>query len=264
MKKLVFAALIAGSLLNVSCKKDPADAPTLPPSTSMDIDFSNFQEDGKTDSTAVDTTKFDHWGRAAIQAGVWNIVLTVNLAVPVLSFKEAFNHTPSYASKNEGWLWTYTVTNASGTYTAKLYGKIVGDSNEWRMLISKAGAFTDVEWYTGTSKNDNSGGSWKLNKNAFNVTEYLNIDWSRSGTKEEIKYTLVEAGIPEYGSYIEYGVDSSLTMDAFYNIYAAKDNHSVDIKWNRTTKEGNVVEPAHYGDNDPRCWDTTLHNTVCN
>lgn len=103
-----------------------------------------------------------------------------------------------------------------------------------------------------------------MNKNAYNATNYLDVDWTKSGSKKEIKYTAVEAGTDGYGSYIEYGVDTALTMDAHYNIHLAKDNHDVNIMWNRTTKEGKVKEPKHYLDDEYRCWNAQLKNSVCN
>ena len=261
MKKLLIATVIGATVLNMSCKKDPEDAPTIPPADTFEMDFSDFNDGGK---SAIDTTKRDHWGRAAIQVGVWQLILAGNLAIPVLSFKEAFNHTPSYVSKKEGWLWEYTVQNWTGTYTCKLYGKLNTSTTDWRMLISKSGSFTDVEWYTGTSQNDKSAGTWSLNKDALNVTPYLGIDWSKSGTVKTIKYTNINTGASGYGSYITHTVDSSKTLDANYVIHDVANNYKVDINWSRATKEGYSNEPGHYLDNDNRCWDSNLKNKVCN
>ncbi len=264
MKKLLFTLLIAGVLLNVSCKKDASEAPDLPPSESLSVDFSDFTNTNSRLAATFDTTKKDHFERAVIQVAVWNTIIAVNMAVPILSFKAAFNHTPTYASKNLGWLWTYSVTNNSGTYTCKLYGKFNSNSGtDWTMLISKANVFTDVEWYTGTSKLDGTGASWTLNKNAFNVTPYLDVTWSKSATKQEIKYTSIDAGTAGVGSYIEYGVDTTLAFESYYNIFAAENNHDVAIIWNKTSKEGKVKEEKHYLDNDYRCWNTTQTNAVC-
>jgi len=264
MKKLLFTLLIAGSLLNVSCKKDASEAPDLPPPESLSIDFSDFSNANSRTSAAIDTTKKDHWGRAVIQVAVWNVIIGVNMAVPALSFKEAFNHTPKYESKQLGWLWSYTVTNNSGTYTCKLYGKFNSNNGtDWTMLISKENAFTDVEWYTGNSKTDGTGGSWTLNKNALNVTPYLDVTWSKSTTKQEIKYTSIEAGNAGIGSYIEYGIDTTLAFESYYNIFAAQDNHDVAIIWNKTSKEGKVKEEKYYLDNDYRCWNATRTNAIC-
>lgn len=260
MKKILLATVIAVSVLNTSCKKDPEDAPTIPPQDTFEMDFSDFNSSGK---STVDTTKYDHWGRAAIQVGVWNVILTVNLAIPVMAYAESFNHVPSYVSKKEGWLWQYTVSNWTGSYTCKLYGLEDGTTVKWKMLISKSGSYTDVEWYTGVSQKDGSGGTWSLNKDPFNVTPYLGIDWSKAGATKNITYTNIEAGDAGNGSYISYTVDTTQALDANYIIYGKKDDYKVDIKWNRTTKEGNAIELGYYGDSNPRCWDSNVKNIVC-
>jgi len=262
MKKLIFAAIITGSLLNVSCKKDPADAPAIPPQSSLEVDFSDFSSSGKTDTVTAGSNSY--WRRSITHVVIWNIALTVNLAVPVASFKEAFNHTPKYVSKKKGWVWQYTVNHVSGTYTAKLYGKKESGEVHWRMLISKAGSYEDVEWYTGISQDDNTAGTWLLNKDPLNPATYMEVAWSVNGNKKQIKYTNVNAGDEAKGSYIEYGIDPSLSYDRYYNIYGAKDNYTVNIEWNKTSKIGHIKEEPFYNDSNWRCWDTSLSNTVCN
>ena len=59
MKKLLFATLIAGSLLNVSCKKDADDAPVLPDAETMEMNFSDFNSNNANRRTTVDTNKID-------------------------------------------------------------------------------------------------------------------------------------------------------------------------------------------------------------
>lgn len=265
MKKILFGAVIAGSLLNVSCKKDPSEAPSIPPQNTLEMDFSDFQESSKSTEDTVDLTQGWFWGRSVTHVAVWNIVLAVNLAVPVASYAEAFNHTPSYVSKSKGWLWQYTVNHESGVYTCKLYGKKEDDGNHWRMEISKEGSFTDVEWYTGISQEDKSAGSWTLNKNAFNVTPYLQVDWSKDANTgvEQIKYTNIETGTDGEGSYITYGIDPSKDFDAFYEIYGAKEDNTVSISWNTTDKNGQIVEEHFYGDDLPRCWNSQALNDTC-
>jgi len=262
MKKLILTAIIAGSLLNVSCKKDPADAPRIPPESSLDADFSDFEGTGITDT--VTTGEGWYWGRSITHVVFWNVALTVNLAVPVTSFKEAINHTPKYVSKKKGWLWQYTVYHATGTYTAKLYGKKETGEVHWKMLISKDGAYEDVEWYTGVSKDDNSSGTWNLNKDPLNPKAYMSVAWSVTGVKKEIKYTLIESGNIALGSYIEYGTDPGISYNAYYNIYGAKDDYSVQIQWMRYTKNGRIKEEKFYNDGEWRCWDSAAANTTCN
>ena len=45
------------------------------------------------------------------------------------------------------------------------------------------------------------------------------------------------------------------TYEAFYDIYNAADVNQVDIDANRTSNEGRVRNPAHFGDEEWHYWD---------
>ena len=262
MKKLFFLTLLSTTIIATSCKKDAETAPELPPFSSLAMDFSDFNSStNTTGKIATDTTW--HWGRAAVQVGVWNYVLAVNLAVPVAAFKEAFNHEATYVEASKEWMWTYTVSNENATYTAKLYALVSGKTVSWRMLLSQSGVYSDFEWFTGVSKLDQTGGSWSLNSDPLYKLKFIDIVWSKSATKEEIKYTNVIPGHEGNGSYINYGIEFGADLDAFYDIYLKKENSIENIKWNTTNKNGKVKEPAYYGDDNYRCWGTDLANTIC-
>ncbi|MFT6715772.1 MAG: hypothetical protein ACJA0Q_000401 [Saprospiraceae bacterium] len=261
MKHLILTAVIMGSLLMSSCKKDPADAPTIPPESSLNVDFSNFEDDSNDNERTGNAGSY--WARSIVNVFFWNFALTVNLAVPVASFKEAINHTPKYVSKKKGWLWQYTVNLATGTYTAKLYGKKEAGEVHWKMLISKNGSYEDVEWYNGISKDDNTSGTWTLNKNALSQTAYMQVAWNVDGDKKTIKYTYIESGTEAEGSYIQYGIDPSLSYDRHYNIFGSKENHTINIEWNKSSKIGRIKDKPYYSDANWRCWGSDLANTTC-
>ena len=61
--------------------------------------------------------------------------------------------------------------------------------------------------------------------------------------------------IKSYNGFIEYGVIDDDTYDAFYDIYNAADVNQVDIDANRTSNEGRVRNPAHFGDEEWHYWD---------
>jgi hypothetical protein len=169
------------------------------------------------------------------------------------------NHTPKYVSKKKGWLWQYTVTHATGTYTAKLYGKKETGEVRWKMLISKNQSYEDLEWYTGISQDDNTSGTWSLSNKPLNPQAYMNVTWTIKGDKKEIKYTSIESGNTASGSYIQYGIDPRLSYDR----YGSKDDYNVNIEWSKETKVGRVMEEGFYGDSNWSCWDPTLANIVC-
>ena len=164
MKKIFSIALIfilfAGFF--TGCKKDKGDPPVLPPQESMNIDFSNFasaKKSGELLPTEKGTAN-SNWEYAATVAGVWKLIINTTLAVPVLAFKTAAEKTPVYIS-TKNWQWSFSVTNLSGTYKARLTGLIQSTDVQWKMYITKEGtdSFAEFLWFEGTSKIDGTGGT---------------------------------------------------------------------------------------------------------
>ncbi|MFH1004491.1 MAG: hypothetical protein V1781_03205 [Bacteroidota bacterium] len=250
--------LITASI--ISCKKKDPE-PTLPPSSSMVMEVGNFWNG--TTSRMVDTTK-SNLVFAGVNVLVWNTLLTIGLAVPVTSFLESFKHAAVWDKKEREWIWSYSVSVGLDTYNAKLHGKVNGDDINWSMYISKNGGYSDFLWYTGTSKKDNTSGQWILNNNPNDATPLLQIDWNKnaSGTCD-VKYMNVVPGGKENGGYINYGIINDPKLDAFYDIYNKGKNNLTSIKWNRSSKAGQVKDQLHFKDTEWHCWNTTLVNDTC-
>ena len=158
MKKLASISLvltiIAGLFWGCEKKENP---PVLPMAGTMSIDFSTFLTSKKSAITASemnDITKGDktNWSLSATTAGVWNIILAVNLVIPVASFEFAVDKTPVY--NNNTWEWSYNFNVVGATYKAKLTGQVMSNDVKWEMYISRegVGAFPEMLWFEGTSK----------------------------------------------------------------------------------------------------------------
>ena len=280
MKKYISIALIVffALYLGSGCKKDKGNPPVLPPVESMLIDFSNF-ESGKKSDPAINSTKGienSSWEFSAFVAGFWNVILGLNLAVPVATFDRATDNTPAYLD-NKTWQWSYdvpvTISQVSVTYKARLTGQITATEVIWKMYISKTGtgAFAEFVWYEGTSKLDGTSGKWIINHSSQYPEAFLNIDWTKSSSEiATIKYTYVRTlnnnrvADTFKNSYIEYGLTSA-SLDAYYNIhyYNGIDFSDVNIEWNTTTNNGRVKSLGHFGNQDWYCWDANRINTLC-
>jgi hypothetical protein len=269
---LLLIMIFAASLLT-SCKKDKGNPPTLPPSESMAIDFSNFSTGTK--SGVADLPKGVNeinWDYAALMASYWKTVIAGTLAIPVTAFKLAVNQTPTYLS-DKTWQWSYSVTGLTASYTARLTGQTRSSDVLWNMYISKTGtgSFTDFLWFTGTSKLDGKGGQWVLNYSpAFNEP-LLQIDWTGSGTDVEyVKYTYVRAlndartADPFKNSYIEFGSTTG-TYNAYYNIhfYYLTEFYDANVEWSTTGIIGRVKCLKFFGDSVWHCWDATHVDATC-
>lgn len=265
-KLSAFAILFAfAAIMVVSCKKDDPEVidsqPALPPASSMTMDCGNFWDGDP--SKSGDTSK-SNLVFAGTNIIVWNVILTVGLAVPVASFAEAFKHNPVWDKTAKEWIWSYAVPVGLDTYTCSLHGKTAANDIQWSMYISKNGGFSNFLWYTGTSKKDNSSGQWILNNNPTSPNPLLQIDWKKSSLGvADIKYMNVVPGGAENGGYIQYGIVSDTTYNAFYDIYNKGKNNYTNIKWNRTSYAGRVKDSLHFGDTNWHCWNTILQNDTC-
>jgi len=277
MKKLLSLILVitlsAGFF--TGCKKDKGDPPTLPPLGTMKIDFSEFTDSKKSaEITGIENSikgvENGNFLYAASVAGFWNLILTLNLAIPVASFSESFNHTPAYLD-NRTWQWAYSVNVLAGTYKARLTGQIRDNDVKWEMYISKEGigAFAEVLWFEGTSDLDGTNGQWILNNKTDSALEpLLQIDWTlENEAVASVKYTYIKEDI-SYGSYIEYGLQSSI-LNAFYNIHIYESVYTqsfvdIFIEWSTTNHNGHVKAYYKYTDQAWHCWNSNGNDVVCN
>jgi hypothetical protein len=273
LSKMIFFLVFLISFMFFSCSDDEPNAPTgqaptIPPQSTFIIDFSDFPDTSAPTAfrkfLSPDTLERTNWGWAALNVGVWNIILTITLAVPVASFGEAFNH-QAVQQPDDSWLWTYDVTVGSIVHTAKLFGKTVSDGTEWRMLITKQGFYEDFEWYSGFSNLPSTSGSWTLNKDPNDPNPFLSIEWNRNVEQNiaDIKYTNIVPGDAANGSYIFYGKTNDDPYNRFYDIFGQQENRIINIEWNYENLFGRVKDELHFDNTDWNCWNEQLFNVDC-
>ena len=268
MKFLPVIFLLGIVTLIISCEDDKStnpqeQAPTIPPGSTIMIDFSEFPDTNSIGSPDLLNLSKKNWGWAALNVSVWNSVLTLTLALPVAAFSEAFNHQPVLQSDGS-WLWQYTVVSNEETITVKLFGMLVATGIEWRMAISTT-TVTDFEWFTGFSNANTTEGNWTLNANSDPPVPVLYIEWHRDpqqGTAA-VKYTNIAQGIAENGSYIHYGKTNDVPHNRFYQIYGSEEDRLIDILWNYEQHFGRVKDTVKFRNEDWQCWDEKLDDINC-
>lgn len=262
--KIILSVIIFSLILISSCSdknsiQSNSSAPAVPPKSSMVMGVDQFPDTSSHSNLQKVEGTYANWGWAALNVAVWNSILAVTLAVPVAAFLESFNHQP-VLQPDGSWLWAYDV-NVSGTvYHAKLFGQTVQQGISWRMLVSKEGAYTDFEWFTGFSNLPATEGTWQLNRDPGDPNAFLAIEWQRNAQDStgSIKYTKVQTG-----GFIYYGKTTDPIYDAFYQIFNAEQNNETDIKWNIGNKNGRVNDQLHFGNTDWHCWDENLQDIDC-
>jgi hypothetical protein len=282
MKKVssfvLIAILIAG--LFWGCEKKKDEPPSLPPVTSMKIDFSNFASGTKSaisvsEVKGVTAADNSNWAISSTIAGVWNVILAVNLVVPVAAYDVAVNRTPVYL-ENKKWQWSYDFNVIGATYKARLTGEIRTSDIKWEMYISRdgVGAFSELLWYEGTSNLDGKSGQWILNYNQTFPEPFLQIDWTVEGTGvANIKYTYIRDKKDDRttdlfkGSFIQYGLTTN-SLNAFYNVHqnagTANVFNDVFIEWNTTAHNGHIKANYYFQDDLWHCWNENGMNVTCN
>ncbi len=271
MKKLfsLTLILILSAGLFTSCKKDKGEPPVLPPQESMTIDFSNFSSLKKSADLipSLKGTENSNWDFAATVAGVWKLLISTTLAVPVTAFKIAFDQNPASLSAKT-WQWSYSATVATVIYKVRLTGQIGSSDVQWKMYVSKegTGSFPEFVWIEGSSKLDGTGGQWILNHSSQAPEALLQIDWTKTGTSiGSIKYTYVKNLDPFKGSYIEYGLTTA-DLNAYYNVHYYNSTmlkfSDVNVEWNTTTKNGRL-KCSDYLLGEWYCWDANKVNITC-
>jgi hypothetical protein len=280
MKKLnsfpVIMILVAVLFWGCEKKENP---PALPPVATMKIDFSNFAVTGKggiadAGIKGIAVADKSNWTIAATTAGFWNLILVVNLAIPVTSFALAVDKTPVYIDNR--WVWTYDFTVIGATYKARLTGQVRSSDVKWEMYIAREGigAFPEILWYEGTSKLDGKSGQWILKHSQQFPEPMLQIDWEITGTEVGmIKYTYIRdkkddrSTDPFKNSYIQYGVTTNI-LDAYYNVHqntgVVNVFNDIFIEWSTTKHNGHIKANNYFQDNLWHCWNETGDNVICN
>lgn len=273
---IFFLVVLSGCQQNESNQPDNANtpeinqtAPEIPPPFTMSLPeaFSNnlftvqSQSDGSITAQSVTAQSIFNFGYAAINVGVWNTVLAINLAVPTAAFLESFRHLPSLRS-DDIWVWSYSVTVAGIIHTVELHAQINEEEVFWEMYVTKPGNYLDFNWFSGVSAVDGSGGTWTLRKDPDDPKPYLAIEWSRDKETNtgSALYSNVLSGSDDNGSYIFYGITTDQPYNAFYDIYSTRIDHFVEIEWNRSDKSGRVRNPYFFLDEDWHYWDDNLQD----
>lgn len=270
-----FFLISVAAVLFYSCEKDKEQAPELPPYETMVIDFSNLSNAAKAASIKdSESLSKINWTTSAATAGVWWMLLTTTLVVPVASFYQAFNHSPVKID-DEIWQWSYAVDGFTSKYTARLVGEQLSGDVKWEMYITKEGTdpFSEFMWFVGSSATDGNSGNWTLYHSPQFPELVILVDWKKEGNEVgEVKYTYSRKLNNNretdkfYGSYLIYGLQDK-TYGAYVNIHAfnAQKNSFTDtfIEWSRTDYSGRIKAEHYFIDPTWHCWDNAGNDVAC-
>lgn len=252
----VAAIALAVSVLFVttSCDQEPEEnRPDLPSVESLLMDFSDFD-------TAIGATKASgethvHFNHAFASLVFWSGASAVTMALPVAAYGYALSQEAEYLGDNS-WKWSYDFQWNSNNYTATLTGtRINNEEFSLEMVIALASLPQQgVKWFDGVIRYDHTHATWTIYREG--TTEVLEIEWSGDFETGDasLRYTYIEPGKNETGSYIIYEYAPQEVYDASFSVSLSAG--TTLIQWDTTSKEGRVQDEVKFGNTDWHCWDS--------
>ncbi|MCB9087179.1 MAG: hypothetical protein H6628_02475 [Calditrichae bacterium] len=139
---MLTTALVLASGCNSTTEPDPSEEgtpPEIPPLNTFVLDFSDFDTTNSIlpkvipgDPEALLFTR-QNWGWAALNVGIWNAVITLNIAVPIAAFGHSFSHDP--VAEDGKWFWRYNFTALGVQHSAELSAAAIQGGIRWEMRI---------------------------------------------------------------------------------------------------------------------------------
>lgn len=267
---LIITAVV---ILTAACAKDNQSsqfdqAPNLPIVESMvmpfgilnELDTTKLTEEGQVENRA----SFKNWTYAAVHLYVWNTIVISELAIPVATLAEAFNHDPQV--DGEYYVWSYDIEDNNAHYFLQLFAKLADNQEEieWEMVVDLEGKYSGFTYYTGLTNLDNTSASWTIFGAPQNPFPFLQIDYNVDDNDATIRYTNVIPGHQDSGNYIEARSTVSGEMNRQYDINKGSADDFLRIRWNEPNHNGQVSEVNNFGDNNWHCWDEKGRDTSCN
>jgi hypothetical protein len=272
IRTLALTVLVAMTL--VGCGNDSTgpegeapEAPTLPPASSMQFDFSFFESGdplaGKSGAESSPEASHLNWINAVVRVAYINLVVADIFAPPVAAFQAAIHTFPVHQSDGS-FLWTYTWVDGQHEVVIKLRGRLDGDHVDWALRVTDEQAtppLDDFLWFYGESSLVSESGFWIFNdREGTEPVEVAQIDWSvEPNDDRQLSFENIREGDEEYGDTLTYSVDATIISVDFYD---ASENLRADITWDELTGAGSLLVPE-YNNGERACWDENQEDTIC-
>lgn len=251
--------------LMVSCTDNPAtiggNPPSLPPASSMNMDFSTFQNNQKTGGATTQTT--DNFGHAVTAALIMKTVVDVNLAIPKVLLTAAAN-ADAQLNENEKWEWSYSKTADGNSYSVRLVASRNSDNSiDWDCYVTNTELnLSDQLFFSGTTSSDATEGTWTYYnlQNTSSQEEVSQIKWTVNGENNvSLKLEVTSDRNDHQGDYIKYTFDGTIKTATYYDASA---DETTEIQLNTDSHVGYFISP-NYNGGMQSCWNDSFQDISC-
>ena len=261
------AVLILGVFLISSCKDSAStvnndEPPQLPPVESMEMDFSTY-ENNQGSGNSVASQKGTNFAQAAVRAFIMKTVVDVNLFIPRLLLEAASNNEAEF-NEEGGWTWTYSKMADGETYEVRLLATRTSDNEvSWQLFVTNSALNIDDKlFFSGTSSNDGTNGSWTYFnlQNSEQEEAVSEIEWNVENEEDiSLRLEVVSDRNNNMGDFIEYSFDGTIKNAVYFN---ADEDETTELQWNVETNAGFIIAP-NYNNGEQACWDENFANISC-
>ncbi len=268
----------AGEVMDAD-RIETSEAPVLPPDESMTVDLSVFNDgevmipeipvpDGEAQPGPGGTPPAAgrNFTNAAARVVTINTAIVSALVPPAGLFSLA-KETEPVEQDDGSWLWSYSLTYDIFAIDARLIGVPDGIRTHWSMRISSENPILpveDFEWYTGTSTETNTSGSWQFfdmfTPGEINPT--VRLDWSVEALKMNAELTIenIDTRSDYLGDVLLYSATPNTASMSFEDV---SEDETWDIGWDIGTGAGSITVPK-YNSGEKACWDAQKQDVQCN
>lgn len=263
----ISALLLIGALVFTSCKDDPAslnndEPPPLPPTESMEMDFSTF-ENNQAQKSEADQQNVNNFAQAAFRALIAKAVVNVNLAIPKVIL-EAASNAEAELNENEEWVWSYGRTAGNDTFEVRLVAsRESADEVNWQFFVTNSSLNIDDKlFFSGSTNTEGIVGTW-IYYNLLNSEEdeaVSQITWSVNGEDDvELRLEVVSDRNGRQGDFLEYTFDGTIKNVIYFD---ADKEETTELEWNTETNAGFIIAPD-FNNGEKACWDENFADVAC-
>jgi len=264
---LIIAIAVSTISCNSSTNTDGGEPPQLPPSESLEMNFSFFtssdiQPNAGTALTGMDTP-YSNFLQASSRVLILNGAATTNLALPVAVLAGAEAVEPEINGDGD-WEWNYSVSGPNQQFSVRITAEQqASEQVSWNAYVSNSTLNLDSKlFFSGFSSSDNSFGGWTfyqlfgLNSGAA-LSE---LNWNIENISEAtLELEILSNRLNRFGNVITLEKINSVKKTTYTD---ADESIITEIQWDTDTREGTLTTPDYNG-GEQACWDSNFLNTEC-
>lgn len=257
--------LLCATFVLLSCSDDPSSVqeqpPELPPASSMEMDFSTFNDQSSKSQSEVQT--IENFSRAVGTALVMKTVVDVNLLIPRVLLAAASEADPQFNEDGE-WIWEYSKTVNGNDFGVRLVAtETAEDSLSWNTYVTNSQLGVDNRlFFSGTTNGQGTSGEWTYYslRSPEAEQEVSRLDWTVNGEDDvELRLEVLTDRNGYAGDYIDYSFDGTTKTATYYD---SSDDEITEIQINIQTNVGYFLSPD-YNNGEKACWDENFQDIAC-